>query len=95
MHYRGKDATYELVHANGSREILLAVPRYSFDWQLQYRFATPVLMEKGSRMEVTFHYDNSLNNPANPDPWKAIRWGDRSEDEMMVTWTETLDGSSR
>ena len=95
MHYRGKDATYELVHANGSREILLAVPRYSFDWQLQYRFTTPVLMEKGSRMEVTFHYDNSLNNPANPDPGKVIRWGDRSEDEMMVTWTETLDGSSR
>ena len=95
MHYRGKDATYELVHANGSREILLAVPRYSFDWQLQYRFTTPVLMEKGSRIEVTFHYDNSLNNPANPDPSKAIRWGDRSEDEMMVTWTETLDGSSR
>ncbi|HTS67250.1 MAG TPA: hypothetical protein VMH28_34735 [Candidatus Acidoferrales bacterium] len=95
MHFRGKDATYELVHADGRREILLAVPHYSFDWQLQYRFKTPVLMEKGSRMVVTFHYDNSINNPANPDPGKAVRWGDRSEDEMMVTWTETLDGSSR
>jgi hypothetical protein len=95
MHYRGKDATYELLHVDGRREILLAVPRYSFDWQLQYRFKTPVLMEKGSRMVVTFHYDNSVNNPSNPDPGKAIRWGDRSEDEMMVTWTETLDGSSR
>jgi hypothetical protein len=50
-------------------------------------------MEKGSRMIVTFHYDNSINNPANPDAGKPIRWGDRSEDEMMVTWTETLDGS--
>ena len=95
MHYRGKDATYELVHAGGRREILLAVPRYSFEWQLQYRFKTPILMEKGSRMVVTFHYDNSVNNPANPDAGKAIRWGDRSEDEMMVTWTETLDGTSR
>jgi len=95
MHFRGKDATYELVHADGRREILLAVPGYSFDWQLQYRFKTPVLMEKGSRMVVTFHYDNSIGNPANPDPGKAVRWGDRSEDEMMVTWTETLDGSSR
>jgi hypothetical protein len=95
MHYRGKDATYELVHADGRREILLAVPRYSFDWQLQYRFKSPVLLEKGSRMVVTFHYDNSPNNPANPDPAKAIRWGDRSEDEMMVTWTETLDASSK
>jgi hypothetical protein len=95
MHFRGKDATYELVHMDGRREILLAVPHYSFDWQLQYRFKTPVLMEKGSRMIVTFHYDNSVNNTANPDPGKAIRWGDRSEDEMMVTWTETLDVSQR
>jgi len=95
MHYRGKDATYELVHADGRREILLSVPHYSFEWQLQYRFKSPVLMEKGSRMIATFHFDNSVNNPANPDPAKAIRWGDRSEDEMMVTWTETLDGSSR
>lgn len=93
MHYRGKDARYELVHPDGRRETLLAVPSYSFDWQLQYRFKKPILMEKGSRMVVTFHYDNSPNNPANPDPGKPIRWGDRSEDEMMVTWTETLDGT--
>jgi hypothetical protein len=91
MHYRGKDATYELVHANGRREILLVVPHYDFNWQLQYRFEKAILMEKGSRMEVTFHYDNSPNNPANPEPSKAIRWGDRSEDEMMVTWTETIN----
>ena len=93
MHYRGKDATYELVHANGRREILLVVPHYDFNWQLQYRFEKAVMMEKGSRMEVTFHYDNSANNPANPEPSKAIRWGDRSEDEMMVTWTETINVS--
>jgi hypothetical protein len=93
MHYRGKDATYELIHANGRREILLVVPRYDFNWQLQYRFEKPIVMEKGSRMEVTFHYDNSPNNPANPEPSKAIRWGDRSEDEMMVTWTETINVS--
>ncbi len=37
MHYRGKDATYELVHADGRREILLVVPHYDFNWQLQYR----------------------------------------------------------
>jgi hypothetical protein len=91
MHYRGKDATYELVHADGRREILLRVPAYNFEWQLQYRFKDPVFVEKGSRMVVTFHYDNSANNAANPDPSKPVRWGDRSEDEMMVTWTEALD----
>ncbi|HLX44655.1 MAG TPA: hypothetical protein VKR43_14515 [Bryobacteraceae bacterium] len=92
-HLRAKDATYELIHADGRREILLAVPHYDFNWQLQYRLKDPVLMEQGSRMIVTFHYDNSVNNPANPDAAKAIRWGDRTEDEMMVTWTETLDAS--
>lgn len=92
-HYRGKDATYELIHVDGRRETLLSVPRYDFNWQLQYRLKDPVLMEKGSRMIVTFHFDNSVNNRANPDPTKVIRWGDRSEDEMMVTWTETLDAS--
>ena len=54
MHYRGKDARYELVHTDGRRETLLVVPHYNFNWQLQYRFAQPVLMEKGSRLEVTF-----------------------------------------
>jgi hypothetical protein len=91
MHYRGKDATYELVHLDGKREILLRVPAYNFEWQLQYRFKDPVFVEKGSRIIVTFHYDNSANNPANPDASKPVRWGDRSEDEMMVTWTEALD----
>ena len=92
-HLRGKDATYELIHVDGRREVLLSVPRYDFNWQLQYRLKDPILMEKGSRMMVTFHYDNSANNPANPNPAKDIRWGDRTEDEMMVTWTETLDAA--
>lgn len=93
MHYRGKDARYELVRPDGRRETLLLVPRYSFNWQLLYRFAKPVYVEKGSRMIVTFHYDNSVNNPSNPDPARVIRWGDRSEDEMMTSWIEYLDAA--
>ena len=53
------------------------------------------LVEKGSRMIVTFVYDNSPNNPANPDPEQAIRWGDRSEDEMMTSWIEYLEAAPR
>jgi hypothetical protein len=93
MHYRGKVARYEVVRPNGARETLLQVPRYDFNWQLLYRFSKPVLVEKGSRMIVTFIYDNSPNNPANPDPEQAIRWGDRSEDEMMTSWIEYLDAA--
>jgi hypothetical protein len=93
MHYRGKDITYEVVRPGGRRETLLAVPRYDFNWQLVYRFREPVRIEKGSRLIVTAHYDNSPNNPANPDPSAVIRWGDKSEEEMMTSWIEFLDGA--
>jgi len=95
MHYRGKVARYELVRPDGRRETLLQVSRYDFNWQLLYRFREPVHVEKGSRMIVTFQYDNSPNNPANPDPAQAIRWGDRSEDEMMTSWIEYLDAAPK
>jgi hypothetical protein len=91
MHYRGKDMTYELVRPNGKHEILLAVPRYDFNWQLVYRLMQPAYVEKGSTLIVTAHYDNSPNNPANPDPSKVIRWGDKTEEEMMTSWIEYLE----
>jgi hypothetical protein len=91
MHYRGKAARYDVLHADGRRETVLNVPRYDFNWQQSYRFKEPVLVEKGSQLIITFHYDNSTANRANPDPKRLIRWGDRSEDEMMTTWTEVID----
>ncbi len=94
MHYRGKDATYEIIRPSGKRETLLAVPRYDFNWQLVYRLRDPLFVEKGSRMIVTIHYDNSPNNRANPDPGKTIRWGDKTEEEMMTSWIEYLDAPS-
>ncbi len=91
MHYRGKDEQYELVRPDGHHQILLSVPHYSFAWQLVYRFQDPVAVEKGSRLIVTAHYDNSPNNLANPDPSQTIRWGDKSEEEMMTSWIEYVD----
>lgn len=91
MHYRGHDVTYELVRPDGRHEILLVVPHYNFNWQLVYRFKEPVRVEKGATLIVTTHYDNSPNNPANPDPASAIRWGDKTEEEMMTSWIEYVD----
>jgi hypothetical protein len=88
MHYRAHDITYELVRPGGKRETLLVVPYYDFNWQLVYRLKDPLYVEKDSRLIVTAHYDNSANNPANPDPAQTVRWGDRSEEEMMTSWIE-------
>jgi len=67
------------------------VPAYNFNWQLNYQFQEPIQIEKGSRLVVTFTYDNSPRNRFNPDPTIAVRWGDRTEEEMMTTWTEVLE----
>ncbi|MFL6273635.1 MAG: DUF3471 domain-containing protein [Blastocatellia bacterium] len=87
MHRRGKDMKYEVVYPDGRRETLLAV-KYNFAWQSMYRFKEPVLVPHGSQLIVTAHYDNSERNKWNPDPTKAVRWGDPTYDEMMIGYMD-------
>jgi tetratricopeptide (TPR) repeat protein len=60
------------------------VLNYNFSWQLSYDLAKPILLPKGTRIQCTAHFDNSANNPNNPDPAKDVTWGDQSFDEMMI-----------
>ncbi|MBV8709114.1 MAG: hypothetical protein JO182_15585 [Acidobacteriaceae bacterium] len=91
MHFRGKDMRFEIERPNGQRETLLFVPHYSFAWQQIYRLQDPVRVEKGTRLIVTAHFDNSSNNKWNPDPTKTVRWGEPSTSEMMDGWVEYID----
>lgn len=83
MHLRGKAFEYRVVFPDGRKETLLRVPRYDFNWQLSYYLKEPVLLPKGAKLECTAWYDNSPNNPANPDPAKEVLYGDQSWEEMM------------
>jgi len=83
MHLRGKDMTVGLTLPSGESSIILRVPRFDFSWQLVYYLAQPLALPKGTRVEVTAHWDNSANNPYNPDPHTAVRWGIQSQDEML------------
>jgi len=84
MHFRGKDFRFEAIYPDGRTETLLSVPNYDFNWQLGYRLATPMVLPKGTRIECTAHFDNSANNPYNPDPTKEVKWGDQTWEEMMI-----------
>ena len=88
MHMRGKAFRYDMVDPAGQRRELLSVPAYDFNWQLQYRAAVPVIASTGSRIEATAWYDNSPENPNNPDPAKTVTWGDQTEEEMMIGYLE-------
>jgi hypothetical protein len=84
MHVRGKAFRYELVAKDGKRETILSVPKYDFNWQASYDFATPVKVPAGTRLECTAWYDNSAKNPSNPDPMRTVRFGNMTSDEMMI-----------
>jgi hypothetical protein len=87
MHWRGKDYRYEVVHPDGKKETLLSVPRWDFNWQSVYVLQDAIKLPKGSRLHAVAHWDNSVNNPYNPDPAKRVNFGLQTWDEMMVGWT--------
>lgn len=84
MHMRGKSFRYELVKPDGTREALLNVPKYDFNWQHWYAPVTPLKVTAGTTIECFATYDNSVNNRFNPDPNREVRWGDQTWDEMMI-----------
>jgi hypothetical protein len=84
MHLRGKSFEYLRMRADGQPEVLLQVKNYRFDWQLSYRLAQPVKLEKGTRLECVGHFDNSAANPRNPDAKADVGYGQQSWEEMMI-----------
>jgi len=89
MHVRGKAFRFDLTHADGRKETLLDIPRYDFNWQLRYDYRQPRVIPKGTQFTVTAVFDNSEDNPANPDPDRTVKWGPQTFDEMMIGYVET------
>lgn len=84
MHYRGKSFRFTAQYPDGSKEVLLDVPHYDFNWQIAYMLQKPKLLPKGTVVMCSGHFDNSEDNLNNPDPTKEIHWGDQTWDEMML-----------
>ena len=86
MHLRGKSMMFRALYPNGESEILLDVPKYDFNWQPYYYLETPKALPRGTRIEASAVFDNSANNPFNPNPAATVAWGPQSWDEMMIGW---------
>jgi hypothetical protein len=86
MHLRGKAFTFRAIYPSGVSETLLEIPRYDFNWQPYYYLETPKSLPRGTRIEAIGVFDNSVNNPANPNPAAIVLWGPQSWDEMMIGW---------
>jgi len=88
MHVRGKAMEYKATYPTGESEVLLNVPNYDFNWQLTYLLNEPKVLPKGTKLEITAHYDNSANNANNPNPKSEVFWGDQTWEEMLAAFVD-------
>ena len=84
MHFRGKRMKFTAIYPDGSEELLLSVPDYDFNWQLAHEFAEPYRIPAGTQIIAVGAFDNSEQNPANPDPSIEVNWGEQSWEEMFM-----------
>jgi hypothetical protein len=84
-HYRGENAQVFMQKPGGKEELILSLPKYDFNWQRGYDFATPISLPAGTKIITRYEYDNSRDNPANPDPTITVKWGEQSFEEMQYT----------
>ncbi len=95
MHLRGKDYTFKAKYPDGREEILMAVPKYDFEWQMGYHFKNRPQLPAKSIIEGIAHMDNSKGNPFNPDPNATVKYGPQTSDEMIMGFVfYTKDGES-
>ena len=91
MHTRGAAFKYELIAPDGKdTTTILDVPHYNFNWQTYYAFKKPLEVPAGGKIRATATYDNSKDNPFNPDPSKTVRWGEQTFEEMMIGYFDYL-----
>ena len=94
-HYLGKDLQALATLPDGSTKTLIHIPQWDLNWQAVYRYAAPVALPKGTTISLRYTYDNSSENPANPnDPPRRVVAGNRSNDEMAHLWLQVLPRGS-
>jgi hypothetical protein len=88
MHLRGKAFRYDLILPDGTTRTVLDIPRFDFNWQLRYTLREPLDVPAGAILRATGWFDNSADNPANPNPDRAVPFGEQTSDEMMIGYFE-------
>jgi Copper type II ascorbate-dependent monooxygenase, C-terminal domain len=97
MHWLGKDFLLTATRPDGSKTTLIRIDDWDFNWQGIYELVNPVALPKGTRIDMTAHFDNSADNPDNPSsPPVAVHWGEQTNDEMCIGFLHlTFDGEHR
>jgi Flp pilus assembly protein TadD len=92
-HYLCKEMQAFATLPDGTKKWLIWIKRWDFDWQGVFRYVEPMYLPKGTTLSMRYIYDNSADNPRNPNtPPRRVRGGQKSTDEMADLWMEVLPG---
>jgi tetratricopeptide (TPR) repeat protein len=95
-HYLGKEMLVTATLPDGTVRTLIHIPRWSFHWQQDYRYATPIPLPRATRLALRYTYDNSDENDDNPHhPPVRVQAGPRSTDEMAELGLQVMAKSSK
>jgi tetratricopeptide (TPR) repeat protein/mono/diheme cytochrome c family protein len=90
-HFRAKEIKGFAILPDGTKQWLLYIKDWDFNWQDVYRYAQPFTLPRGATLAMQYTYDNSTANRRNPDrPARRVRWGENSADEMGNLWLQVL-----
>jgi tetratricopeptide (TPR) repeat protein len=93
-HYRARRVSAWATLPGGTRRQLIAIAKWDFNWQDQYRYAAPFWLPAGTTITMEYVFDNSDANPRNPDhPPQRVSWGWRTSDEMADVWIQVVTRS--
>ena len=80
----------------GAKKWLVRIPNWDQNWQAVYYYREPLFLPKDSVIHMRYHYDNSAENPRNPNhPPRRVRAGNQATDEMGHLWLQILPHDAR
>lgn len=89
MHVLGREMKVQATKPDGTVVPLIWVKDWDFNWQEHYRLAEPIRLPKGTRVDSEAYFDNSDENPLNPNsPPREVHWGEFSSDEMCICYLQ-------
>ena len=96
MHLLGHRMNVDAAFPGGASTCLINISDWDFNWQGVYRYKEPIAIPVGTRLSLAAYYDNSPDNPRNPNsPPRAVSWGEQTTDEMCIAFIGvTLDNAN-
>jgi len=90
-HYLGKTVEGWALVPDGTKQNLIKIQNWDFNWQGDYRYAKPIVLRKGTTLTMKWIYDNSTENVRNPNqPPQRVKHGSQTTNEMAELWLQVL-----